>query len=412
MALLDKLKSASLKKIFENFLSLSILNIVNFIFPLLIIPILIKRLGVENYGIYIFAFTILNYLNLLVQYGFNFSATNKIAKNQNNSEIISLTYSSISIIRSLLSIIIIFFLLVGYLIYPNQIEIYLLGSGIFLGQGLIPVWLFQGLEKMKFITVINLVVRLIAFLLILIYIKTEKDMGLLMGLQSISFFLGAIISCLFVQFNCRIDFRIPSIEQIKTDLKEGWQLFLSTIGMNFYRESNIIILGMTTNYYIVGLYAPAEKLVKAIQSFTNIIVTALYPHFSRKFASSGLDTFSVFQKTGRYLGMLFLVGSIVLCLAAPLIIKLYLGTAIESTIWDLRILSFIILFGGLNYYYGIIGMVNMNLEAYFSRIVWISGIISLIICFTLSLFLKDIGASIAMISAEIVLLLLILRKIK
>jgi len=181
--------------------------------------------------------------------------------------------------------------------------------------------------------------------------------------------------------------------------------------MNFYRESNIIILGLMTNYTVVGLYAPAEKLVKAIQSFTNIIVTALYPHFSKRFADSSSSTLDTFNKTGRILGGLFLFGSLLLCVLSPIIIKLYLGEYIPNTILDLRILSFIVLFGGLNYYYGIIGMVNMSMERYFSKGVWISGLISVVICTSLSYFLQDLGAAIAMVSAEVVLFFLILKQV-
>jgi len=412
VSIIHKFKTGSAKKIVENFLSLSVLNIVNYIFPLLIIPILIKRLGFENYGIYIFAYTVLNYLNLLVQYGFNFSATNKIAKNQDNLQLIETTYSSISIIRIGISLSLILVLLCCYPLIPATLSIYLLGSGIFLGQGLIPVWLFQGLEKMKFITIINLIVRLIVFVLIYFFVNTDQDMGLLMGFQSLSFILGAIASILIVHHVLKIKFLFPSYNQIKTDLKEGWQLFLSTIGMNFYRESNIIILGIVTNYTIVGFYAPAEKLVKAIQSFTNIIVTALYPHFSKRFESSRNSSLEVFHKTGKLLGILFLMASVLLCLLSPIIIELYLGTAIPNTVLDLRILSFIILFGGLNYYYGIIGLVNMGKEKLFSKAVWLSGVASVILCLALSSFFEDLGAAVAMLCAEFCLLMIIGKKMR
>lgn len=412
MSILNKFKSGSAKKIIENFLSLSVLNIVNYIFPLLIIPILIKRMGVENYGIYIFAYTILNYLNLIVQYGFNFSATNKIAKNQGNIDLISQTYSSITIIRLGISFALILLLILLQPIIPDTLSIYLLGSGIFLGQGLIPVWLFQGLEKMKFITIINLIVRVAVFILIYLFIKDGRDMNLLMGFQSISFMLGAIASVFIIHLNFKIKFSIPKAHILILELKEGWQLFLSTIGMNFYRESNIIILGIVTNYTVVGLYAPAEKLIKAFQSFTNIIVTALYPYFSRKFNGKNITAIQSFHKTGRILALIFLLISLFLCLSSPLIIKLYLGQFIDNTVIDLRILSFIILLGGLNYYYGIIGMVNLGMEKKFSVAVWVSGLLSVIICIVLSLFFQDIGAAIAMVVAELVLLFLILKLIK
>lgn len=411
MSILNKFKSGSAKKIIENFLSLSVLNIVNYIFPLLIIPILIKRMGVENYGIYIFAYTILNYLNLIVQYGFNFSATNKIAKNQGNIDLISQTYSSITIIRLGISFVLILLLFLLQPIIPDTLSIYLLGSGIFLGQGLIPVWLFQGLEKMKFITIINLIVRVAVFILIYLFIRDEKDMNLLMGFQSISFMLGAIASVFIIHLIFKIKFTIPKTHILILELKEGWQLFLSTIGMNFYRESNIIILGIVTNYTIVGYYAPAEKIVKAIQSFTNIIVTALYPHFSKKFKISETSTILIFKKSGKFLAILFLLASVVLCMISPFIIKIYLGSSTSNTVFDLQILSFIILFGGLNYFYGIIGLVNLGLENYFSKAVWVCGISSLILCAILGYWFKDVGAALSMLIAEGILFFILYSKL-
>lgn len=406
------LKIESVRKIAENFLSLSLLNIINYIFPLLIIPILISRLGVENYGIYIFAYTVLNYLNLLVQYGFNFSATNKIAKNQNDVVLISDTYSSVSIIRILISLSLIILLGLLYIFIPERISIYLYGIGIFLGQGLIPIWLFQGLEKMRFITIINLVVRILVFVLIYFFVQDVRDMGLLMGLQSLSFIIGAFVSIIIVHVQLKVKFSFPSIDQIRRDLSEGWQLFLSTIGMNFYRESNIIILGLLTNYTTVGLYAPAEKLIKAIQSFANIIITALYPYFSRRFAQESTTVIESFQKVGRYLAVFFLFGSVIICLLSYVIIELYLGEAIYNTVINLRILSFVILLGGLNYYYGIIGLVNRGENKFFTKAVWLSGLSSIISCIFLVYFWGDIGAAIAMVLAELILLLLVFRKIK
>lgn len=407
----DKFRTQNVKKLIESFLSLSILNIVNYVFPLIIIPVLIKRLGFENYGIYIFAYTILNYFNLVVQYGFNFSATNKIAKNQNDFELIARTYTSVSIIRMLLSVILILGLIVLYAILPDRFEIYLFGIGIFFGQGLIPVWLFQGLENMRFITLINLVVRVLAFTLIFLFVQHPNDMNKLMMFQSVSFVLGASLSMIIVWKYLGIKLVKPSVTQVKGDLIEGWQLFLSTIGMNFYRESNIVILGVITNYTIVGYYAPAEKLIKALQSFTNIIVTALYPYFSRRFTEAAGGAKYVFKKVGRYLAFFFMLSSLFVFITAPLIINFYLRRVVDSTVLDLQILSFIIFFGGLNYYYGIIGLVNKGMEVEFTKAVWLSGIISVLTCIILSKIWSDSGAAVAMLIAEVNLLLIVLNKI-
>ncbi|MFV0230409.1 oligosaccharide flippase family protein [Empedobacter falsenii] len=408
---MSKIKNLCLsnKKIIDNFFSLIVLNIVNYVFPIIIIPILMKRLGIEVYGKYIFAFTILNYLNLVVQYGFNFSATNKVAKNQENKIVLSETYSSVTIIRLVFSLIISIGLILSGVFFKDQIIIYLMGIGIFLGQGLIPVWLFQGLEKMRFITIINTIVRVLAFVFIIFLIKKPEDVNKLMLIQTFSFLIGGIASVLLVKSQLKIQLIIPRLNIIKENLQEGWSLFLSTIGMNLYRESNVVILGMVAGYTTVGLYSPAEKLIKGVQSFTNIIVTALYPHFSKKMSkdkSSGIESF---LKIGKLLSILFVIATVLVILFSSIIIDQYIGKRHYSTMTDFRILSLVILFGGLNYYYGIVGLVNFNKQKLFNRLVWISGMIGISLSFILSLFLKDIGAAIAMVIAEAILLFLIIK---
>lgn len=393
-------------------MSLVVLNIVNYVFPLIIIPILITRLGLEVYGKYIFAFTILNYLNLIVQYGFNFSATNKVAKNQENKALISSVYTSVTLIRICFSIIITIGLLLSGFFIKDQIIMYLMGIGIFFGQGLVPVWLFQGLEKMKYITIVNTIVRLFAFVLIILLVQAPSDVNFLMLIQTLSFVLGGIASLFLVKYQLNINFTLPNMMSVRENLFEGWSLFLSTIGMNLYRESNVVILGIVAGYSTVGLYSPAEKLVKGIQSFTNIIVTALYPHFSKKMNGNESQGYASFIKIGKLLSLVFSIGSIFMVILAPYIINAYIGRGYSTTIIDFRILSLVILFGGLNYYYGIVGLVNFNKESLFNRLVWVSGVVGIAASFILSYFFKDIGAAIAMAIAEIVLLGLIIRCLK
>ena len=406
------LKIINDKKLLENFLSLIVLNVVNYIFPIIIIPILILRLGVEIYGKYIFAFTILSYLSSVVQYGFNFSATNKIAKNQNNKNIISDTYTSVTIIRIIFSVFFVVGLFILLPFFKDLIPIYLFGIGIFLGQGLIPIWLFQGLEKMKYITIINALIRSFSFLLIIVFIKNKNDLNMLMSVQSLSFIIGSIISFFLVKYQLKVYLVIPKRSSLYENLREGWSMFLSTIGMNMYRESNIVILGLVSGYSVLGLYSPAEKLIKGIQSFTNTIVTALYPHFSKKIAIDECTGKIEFFKLGRLLALVFLIVSLVVFFSASYIIRLYLGKGFLSTIVDLRILSLIIFLGGLNYYYGIVGMVNFGMQTLFNRLVWLSGLVGMFSSLVLSYYFKDIGASVAMCFAELVLLFFITKNLK
>src|SRR5690606_13283070 len=150
----------------------------------------------------------------------------------------------------------------------------------------------------------------------------------LMLIQSLSFVLGAVLSLLIVKMHLNVRFTKINYTIIKLNLKEGWSLFLSTVGMNLYRESNVIILGLVSGYSIVGIYSPAEKLVKGIQSFSNIIVTVVYPYFSKQSSNKTIEFNNQFQKFGKILALFLSLFTVFLFFLSSVIMDLYIGEAL------------------------------------------------------------------------------------
>jgi PST family polysaccharide transporter len=404
------------KKIRENIISLYLLNIANYVFPLLTIPYLLNVLGVEYYGIYIFAYTLILYLTLLIKYGFDFSGTKEIANIRDDNEKLNIVFSSIFFIQLFFAFFTITIFVICILLIPrfsNNFSLYIGGIGILIGFTLFPTYLFQGIENMKFIAIINFSIKFIATLLIFLLVKEQKDYVLAMQIQSIGYISGGIVSMLFVVKFCKIKIVIPRKKILFIQLKNGWEIFGTTIGLSFYRDLNIIILGFITNYTVVGLYAPAEKIVKIFQTITSPIVNAIFPHYSREFEFSRdkKETFNLFLYRGRIYTILLLILWCVLILFSNTIVELYLGGIREEIIIDVKLLSPIILIGGLNYYYGFIGLINMGESNKLLKFVWIAGIISLISCIILSSYMQDRGASISMSLAELILFFLIISQI-
>ena len=73
----------STKKIFHNFLSLSSVQFLDMLLPLVTLPYVIRIIGLEYFGRIAFAQALVGYLVILVNYGFHLTGTQEIAVNKN-----------------------------------------------------------------------------------------------------------------------------------------------------------------------------------------------------------------------------------------------------------------------------------------------------------------------------------------
>jgi PST family polysaccharide transporter len=262
---------------------------------------------------------------------------------------------------------------------------------------------------MGYITLINLLTKVISTGLIFIFVQKPLDFYLINLFQSIGFLISGFASLFLINYYLKVHFSKPSFKKMKFYLLDSWLIFLSTVSISFYREANIIILGFTTNYALVGQYAAIEKVVKAIQSLMDPMSKSLFPFFGKRLNSKEGSN-SSFIKFGKIYVILLLLSIIVIYLIGPYLIIWYLGNSFYSSIIIFQILLPIVFFGGLNYYFGIIGLINLGFNKYFLKSVFVSGIVSLILSYTLSLFFGIIGAAVAMITSEVILFVFILLK--
>jgi PST family polysaccharide transporter len=402
------------KQVIENIISLSALNGINYIFPVLVIPYLLSTLGVEKYGIYAFAFAVYQYFVLVVNYGFQFSATREISISRTDLKIVSKVFSSVTTLRLLLSFFCLLILLIGASLFDKMAQekiIIIFGAGILIGTALTPLWLFQGMEKMKFITLINSIPKLLSTALIFVFVNNPEDYIYVILFQSIGFFISGIFSIALAIKIFRLKFVVPGSSDLIHHLKDGWHIFLSTISMSFYRESNVIILGLLTNFTVVGYYASAEKVIKAVQSLTAPVTQALFPHFSQKLNDNSKDELIKTFNYWKPFSFILATVTIFLVCVAPIVNHLFLGENYNEIAKNVQILGPVIIFGGLNYFLGIIILINIGQKKAFLQSVLACGVISILSSVVLSSKLGSYGASIAMTVAEFSLFVLLYMKV-
>jgi polysaccharide transporter, PST family len=398
-------------RILENFFSLSILNAISVLFPMITLPYLTRVLGAEKFGVVAFATVVVQYFMMFTSFGFGYSATQQISFHQVDTKKVSAIFSAVVSIKLMISVLCGLVLTIMILLFDqfrSDYLIFIYSFGMVIGDALVPVWLFQGMEKMKFITIVNFFSKLVFTLLIFVYIRAEADYMVVPVFNTLGYLVAGMISFVVAYRTFRLHFVLPSFSEIKIQIMEAWPIFLSTFSMNLYRNANVLLLGFLTNYTIVGYYASAEKVIKGVQSLITPLSDALFPYMSKRFSKdSHKENMSFLLRLGKNYFVVLAILSLLFLIFAEPIVTLFLGEKFVSSIPDIQILSFVILFGGMNYLLGILGLVNLGHKKKFMVFVAITGVISIINLFWLIYFFSDKGASLSMLISEVVLFILL-----
>lgn len=392
------------KVLIENFFSLSFLQVAGYIFPLITLPYLVRVLGPSQFGLIAFAQAFVQYFVIFTDYGFNLSATRDVSIHRENPDKIANIFNAVMFIKILFSIIS-FVVLCSLVFLIPKIRsnwlIYMYTFGIVLGNILFPVWFFQGMEKMRYITLLNMIGKFIFTIAIFIFIKKQEDFIYVPLISSLGSIVPGIVSLWIVYNGFKVKFILPKFESLRYQLKEGWHIFISTAAISLYTTSNTVILGFFINNTFVGYYSAAEKITNTVQKLMGPISQSTYPYVNKLADQSKESALKFLRKTLVLMGGFSLILSIGIFIFADLIVNIILGNQFHESIIVLRILAFLPFIIGLSNVFGIQTMLTFNMKEAFSRILISGGIINILLALLLVPFFKHIGTAVSVLITEI-----------
>jgi PST family polysaccharide transporter len=404
--------SPNRKRLTENFLSLSVLQGLNYLLPLITLPYLVRILGPDKYGLIAFAQAFIAYFGIITDYGFNLSATREISIQRENKKKISAIFSSVMIIKVgllFLSFIIMNIIIFSFQKFRQEWLLYYLTFGMVLGQVLFPVWFFQGMERMKYITYLNITARLIFTVAIFVFIHQASDYIYVPFLNFMGSLVAGVLSLWIVFKNFNVNFKLPSVADIKHQLREGWHIFISQAAISGYTSSRLFAVGLFTDNTITGYYAIAEKLMSVVQTFPLAsLVQSLYPRLSNIYSESKERARSLMNRFQNLTTIIYLIGLPIIYFLAPLIIKVIAGEPYPEVILAFRLLLFAVFFINANAFRVHFLLVSGK-DSVYSRIHIIMGIGGFILTFLMTYFFSFIGTVISLIAIEFIILILTVK---
>lgn len=381
-------KSKNVVTIVNNFIWLSVLQVAGFVLPLLTMPYLARVIGASGMGRVAFAAAIMLWVQTFVDWGFNYTATRDVAVNRENLERVSEIFSAVFWARLFLmsiALFILIFLTFFVPIFNENSEIIFVTFLMIPGHILFPEWLFQALERMKYISILNISSKLLFTIAVFIFIKDKNDYILQPLFISLGFLLSGLISLYYIHYKWKIKILTPSYTNIKDTLSEGSHLFINTLMPNLYNSFSVILLGIFSNSYMNGIYDAGKKLTTIAANLLQIISRACFPYLVRN-----PHKHHFFAKV-----VLIITTSIIFAIFifAPQLISIFFGEGFTESIIVLRITSIAMLFVMLSNIYGANFLIIIKKDRLLRNITITASLIGFTISFPLIHKWNYIGAS-------------------
>lgn len=391
-------------RLLENIASLFLLQGVGYLLPLITVPYLLRVLGPEKFGVIALAQAFVAYFLVLTDYGFNLVATRQVSIHRENQRKVAEIFWVVLFCKLallLLSLVIMTAFVFGTQGFRLNWPVYYVCFLYVVGSVVFPVWFFQGMEEIKYVSIVSIVSRAIAAIGIFVLVNDEDDYLMAAGLQAGSMILASLLSVHTIRRAVGGNFLIPSLKEMGAAFKEGWHIFSSTGAINLYTSTNVVILGLLTNPVTVGYFSAADKLVRAVQGSLGPISQAIYPHISALAARSKDSALVFIRKSMGVIGVATLMVSFLLFGMAERLVDLLMGPRYQESVILVQLMAFLPFIVGLSNIFGIQTMLNLGLNRLFSRILISTAILSLVIIVPLVLLSGAIGAALALVTTEI-----------
>lgn len=397
----SKIVSSSLLK---NIASVGLIQIANYIVPILIIPYIVRALGVEAFGQASYAQNIVFYLTILINYGFEYSATQDVAINRDNRPKLREIFWTVVRFKVLL-LLVSFAVLILLYFFSNKVHedpiLYFYAALINIGFVLFPTWFFQGMEKMFRMSIFNLAIKLLGAFLIVLLVKNPEDYkSYILILSAIYSFVG-LLSFVYVIKVYHLPYYKKSFD--KAVIFSGFPIFINNVFNTLYTTAGLTIIGLYLSDLDIGIYAGAQKIIMAVIMLSCMpISVSLFPILSRKFADSHQEGWSFFLKSLKIILVLASLLWFSLYLLSPYVVDVFLGKEFHQAIGVLQYLSVVPSLVLIGTTLTVLGMYAMKLQRYAPYIGALSGGASVLVCFVLIPRLGMFGAANAWILAQLV----------
>jgi len=372
------------------------------LFPLFTVPYLTRILNPTGWGTVAFVLSMAEVVALIIEFGFSLSATREISRQRHHRGNCRDVMGGVLGAQTLLAVIGIGLTAVvapHISLLRNQPRMVLAGLIYAVAQGGTPLWFFQGLERLRLAASLEISAKFAALCGVFLFVKSPEDGWKVVVLQAMA---AGVSTAAGIGLAIRsFGFRFPDYALIREALHRGWPMFVFRSAESLYGVGNVFLLGLFAPAAVVGYFATAEKITKAMFGLLNPIRDAVYPRLIYLAASSEKAAAELARPTIAVMVAGGFSLTAVLFATAPWLIGLLAGPKFAPAIPVLRLYSILPALLSITYSVGLQWLLPLGRDRDVNRVIIGGGCLNLILSCLLAPRLGAMGMATSVLLSEL-----------
>lgn len=383
-------------------------NLFNALFPIISVAYISRVLTPSGVGTAAYVQNVASYFVALAPMGIPTYGQKVISQCNKSSKLeLNQRFSELFIINSIstIAVLIAYYCIVLFIPFFSRNRVLYVIASLSIAINILNVdWFYRGMEEYRYITFRNFCIKILSFILVIIFVKNIDDLAvyliIICGVSSLNNIINVVHLRAYVSFTTSIQYT-----KIKEHLKPIFYLLLSLIASDIYSKMDITMIGAMCSDSDVGYYSSAYKIVNMVLVIVTSITAVSLPALSKK-AHEEKEDYKAFLNSLINLLIVFCSAACIgLTLISKELVVVFLGESFEEASTTLKILSSMILIKGIGDLVAYQHVVAVGRERILVPIRFISLFLNLVANYVFILVFGFNGAALATVLTELITLI-------
>lgn len=252
----------------------------NLVTPLLVVPYIVSVCGEENFGKTAVGMAIAFFLIVFIDFGSDIIGVREVSVNRDNPELLNKIFTTTYVVKGIILLLVLTVASIIFHSFPyfkSEKIMFTLGLSVLIGQFLNPTWFLQGIENVKWITLLNIVSKCIYLLGIFFTIKKESDyiyVNLWWGLGMI---VSNFLVFIWIIKKHQFSFLMVNKDEVFKHIRNDFSMFSSQIFVSLQLYAPVVLISYFGNNLMAGQYRIVEQIIVIFKTYIFLFFNYVFP---------------------------------------------------------------------------------------------------------------------------------------